>query len=353
MISFLFYHGAMRVAVSSCFGFNLKVIPLFFFVRVQRTQSVLRARCLAMSCRVGADLADEALRVCTVVLLLREEFSGEGEYDWVAGVSKKSPEVSSLLSGPFSFEKYSSSTWCWQPKSRTFDAVQIVRDRKLNHEEQDRTTLLYSRISTRMRRNSKDLRVFCAVVCLLNSKEFAGYLDEATQGKKHLRGSTILRLAREFDGIPFTDSFDVRSRRLPPELMAKRKTSRLNKVMRLETKREVNLRKESFPRQMVCIQNRCEYGGLLGKNAVALLTVVANQVAGSSRGCLPGPGAESGLRFVSGESSGIGGGGTCHGVLAEEFDAAALLYDALHDRWIGMQSMSCSSVLALRLVLDG
>eukprot|EP00973_Karenia_brevis_P022629 3114568-Karenia_brevis.AAC.1 len=45
----------------------------------------------------------------------------------------------------------------------------------------------------------------------INSREFAEHVEQETRGLNCIRGSRILKIAKEFRGEPFTDSFDVRS----------------------------------------------------------------------------------------------------------------------------------------------
>lgn len=153
-------------------------------------------------------------------------------------------------------------------------------------------------------------RVFCATVALINSREFADYLLQETAGKTNVRGSTILQLAQNCSGMCFTKSFDARSGRLTGEAQELRKMSRLEKITSVESKRTVNLQRPW--REKVCVSNAVSYGQLLGKNAVALLSMII-PTGGTieEEGCVPGPGAQSGLRFVSGRSLGMGGGSSC------------------------------------------
>ena len=52
------------------------------------------------------------------------------------------------------------------------------------------------------------------------------------------------------------------------------------------------------------------------------------------RGVLPGPGAQSGSRFINGKSLGVGAAPTAQGLLAEEFEETAVEYGQLRRRWL-------------------
>ena len=147
-----------------------------------------------------------------------------------------------------------------------------------------------------------------------------------------MRSGKLLQLAARFPGECFTRAFDRSTFHLPPEAKRKRRLSRVMKVIDLELSRDVNLKKPW--RRGVCIRNKKTYGGLLGKNAAAMLTVVVGPGRYKKEdGCLPGPGAKSGLAFVFGGTLGIRGDSFTAGVLAREYDETAEAYRELHGKW--------------------
>ena len=152
--------------------------------------------------------------------------------------------------------------------------------------------------------------------------------------KDHVRASALVQVAHDFDGEAFTDSFDVRSRRLGGVEKEHRKRKRLTCLLKTETSEKVNL--HASHRRKCMIKRRVAYGTLLGKNAYALLTLVVGSTGGLKLedGVLPGPGAQSGHRFVTGHSLGIGGASSSRGLLADEFDETLVTYKKLRLNWL-------------------
>ena len=238
------------------------------------------------------------------------------------------------------YQKYSNAVGQWESRTTQVDKMRILRERKLNYEENDACTLLNLDTGRRMSKHeSRHRRIFCATMSLVNSREFCQHVNEQTRGEENVKGSRIIQLAQEFTGEPFTDSFDKRSFYLGPSEKEDRKRSRLEAVLNTEGKCALTLKAgpSGVPfRRPFCIARSRAYGGLLGKNTVALFTLLlAEEPPGGFEkedGCVPGPGARSGLQFLKGRSLGMCGGSTCCGVLSDEFDDAVKDYKQLRTR---------------------
>lgn len=189
-----------------------------------------------MSCRAAAH---DALSLCTAVLACREEFPGEyRKLRSLLDAQDASRELKCFLQRPFVYEQYHPGTAAWQSRQRSVDVVEILETRKLNHEEEDRTTRLNLLTASRLRPKSLHYRVFCGVSALLNGRAVAEHLERATRGRANVRGSEIVRLADEVRAdVCFTDAFDVRTYRLPPAEKELRKMSRLLCCSRRRTTR--------------------------------------------------------------------------------------------------------------------
>ena len=75
------------------------------------------------------------------------------------------------------------------------------------------------------------------------------------------------------------------------------KLGRIEHALASEGKEAWHLLK--FDRNAFCVSRSHCYGDLLGKSMVALLIlVVRGGVIKKGKGCVPGPGARSGLQFV-------------------------------------------------------
>ena len=133
-----------------------------------------------------------------------------------------------------------------------------------------------------------------------------------------------MKLASEYDGECFSNSFDRRTFNLSPEHKRKRQYSRLGKVLGVEYGAGAHFDlKDAWHRKASIYRRR--YGSLLSKNCLALPTQLSGPRGQSqAEACLPGPGGHSGMRFVSGTLGGSLGGSSAPstaGVLADEFDA--------------------------------
>lgn len=181
-------------------------------------------------------------------------------------------------------------------------------------------------------RTSKDLRIFAGMLANLNSRCLIEHLDSQLSGVEQYKASQMCRIIYNFEGECFTNSFDVRTYNMPPQMKAARKLKRMARVLLTETKDEVNL-KENHRRKFM-IHRRLKYGSLIGKNAYANLTMIVK--TGGMKiepGVLAGPGAESGFRFISGQSLGCGTAPTTQGLLADMFDQTVAQYKTLRTRW--------------------
>ena len=285
-----------------------------------------------MSCR--ALHAQTALRVCTDALLAREEFSKE--YSWLEALKANDRACVSLkqyFNRTFDFEQYSLKTDSWEPRSKEVDILGLLTTRKLNHEEEDFCTKLLLEAANKLsERKSRDLRLLASLMAVLNSRELLLHIRDSTAGLPSVSIAKIFQLVKAYEGECFTSSFDVRTFNLAAAEKQSRKLKRMATVLRTESKNAVNL-KEPHRRSYV-IKRRLAYGTLLGKNAYANLTMIV-KTKGMLRepGVLPGPGAESGLRFVTGGSLGCGVLPTCQGLLANMYDAAVKDYKSLRTRW--------------------
>lgn len=253
-----------------------------------------------------------ALALCTDILVLREECgSKESEWDYerlraLRDNADVTPALKSLLLRDFRFQQYSIDKDEWEPHSAHVDVLKILEERKLNHEELDYSSRKLVLVSQRMDRHSVHQRILCSLVANWNSREFIEYLEMNTRGHKKMRSGRLLQLAGSFKGECFTSAFDRRTFFLPPEAKRRRRLSRAMKVINLELSRDVHLKRPW--RRSVCLRNKKTYGGLLGKNAVAMLTIVCGTGGYKKEdGCLPGPGAKSGQAFVSGGTLGMRG----------------------------------------------
>ena len=272
--------------------------------------------------------ADAAFRMCTGILLCREEFgskdSGLG-YNFLhrlVAQGNLTNACKKFFKFTFAYSKYDLRADDWKPNEKSVDVINILTEYKLNHEEQDYTSLLLKQVSSRCKGESVTRRVFAAVTGNINSRSFAEYLDLETSGMSAVRATKILRLAQAYTGPYFTDAFDKRSFYLPTGQQEARKRSRLLKVVRLELSREVPL-KQSGWRRRFCIQNKSTCGALIGKNIGASLTMNVG-TGGYSRndgGVIPGPGARSGYAFICGGVLGMQGDSNVNGILCKEYDA--------------------------------
>ena len=155
-------------------------------------------------------------------------------------------------------------------------------------------------------------------------------------GKRALNGSAFVRLATDYQGECLTDAFDVRTRNKSSADKMKVKTSRLSRILTVEGEDVVNF-KEPW-RKRFSINRARAYGSLLGKNTTALLTlVVPDGGLKKEEGCLPGPGAKSGHRFISGNSLGIDPSGLARGVLFDDYDASDGNYKRLRRRLLHVE----------------
>jgi len=283
---------------------------------------------------------DAALSLCCDILLCREEFSTEYVFlHRLYNNDKASKHVSRFFKHDVSFQKYTNELASWVNHKTSVDVLDVLKRRKLNHEEQDWTTKLLIEIGRRVSvRHNVHRRVFCATMCLMNSKDFATYVDAETKHESNIRGSRFIKLAHEFTGDVFTTSFDKRSHYLSPEKKLHRKHARLQSIMSCEQPDTMTL--QAPWRKTTCIKRSIRYGALLGKNTVALLTLLLDDLPPGATvkeaGCVPGPGAKSGLSFLQGNSLGMSGGSTCQGVLSDEFDAAVKSYKQLRRRLLGI-----------------
>ena len=74
----------------------------------------------------------------------------------------------------------------WVKQARQFNLLDIVTMRKLNHEETDASTRKLVDVSRRVNGNSKNWRIFCSVMSMINSREFLAYVGKETVGKNEL-----------------------------------------------------------------------------------------------------------------------------------------------------------------------
>ncbi len=91
------------------------------------------------------------------------------------------------------------------------------------------------------------------MIGLVNSREFAEHLDEQTLGRTTVGGSPLLRIARDFKGVPFTKSFDKCTYYLSASEQEKRKMSRLIMILQCEMGREVRYQRPGCRRRYVNI----------------------------------------------------------------------------------------------------
>ena len=248
-----------------------------------------------------------------------------------------SAHVTGFFKRVFAFQHFTTARTEWKDKVAEVDVLEILEHRKLNHEERDYVTTILRRVSERVRRNSYDQRVLAGIAASLNARAFAEHLDRETEGCKMVRAGRLLKIALLYKGKCFTDSFDCRTYYKSEAEQEEVKHVRLLRVSRLENDRDVSLRGAGVVwRMKTCIENRLAYGSLLGKNAVAYLTMFVKP-DGTRRGCLPGPGAMSGLRFWQGKSLGIGCCSTTAGVLAEQYEDAINDYEWVRGEWKALQ----------------
>ncbi|CAK0871488.1 unnamed protein product [Prorocentrum cordatum] len=253
-----------------------------------------------MSCRVAPPKKDDALALCVAVLACREEFPKKE--DWLrslASATDSSQQLRNFLNRSVAYEQYKPAAAEWESRATQVDAVNLLETRKLNREELDKTTVLNLKTAARVDGRSLHRRAFCAVVSLLNGAAVAEHLEASTRGKKNVKASEIIRLAEEVPAENcFTNAFDARAHSLPADKKEERKDSRPRQILLTETADAVHL-KEAGWKKRACIRRAVRYGGLLGKNAVALPTLaVPDGGCKKEQGCLPGPGARSGYSFL-------------------------------------------------------
>jgi hypothetical protein len=223
-------------------------------------------------------VSGSALRMCTSILLCREEFGhkeSEVSYSFLEnllGDVQTTGACKKLLEFDFHFERYNLASDVLQPCQENVVVPRVIQEWKLNRETEDYCSLLLKKIAGRIRGNCLNRRVFSAVTALLNSREFVEHLDAETEGCVAIGSSRILDIARDFHGPCFTDSFDKRTYYLPAAAQAARKKSRLLKIIERELSREDFDLKGQGWRKKYCIENKTAYGSLLGKNAGAILT---------------------------------------------------------------------------------
>ena len=124
--------------------------------------------------------------MCTGVLLCREG-GYDREYEPLQALASNpeaTEELRSFFLHKFEYEQYRTQTDTWQKKEAVVDKLQILRERKLNHEEKDGVTLILKQVASRMRWNNFDRRVLAGVAAVLNAREFAQHLEAQTRGGK-------------------------------------------------------------------------------------------------------------------------------------------------------------------------
>ena len=110
-----------------------------------------------MSCREKR--RGDALRLCTDILLCREEYAGKyEELRSLVGSSQVSAHVTGFFKRAFAFEQFTTARSEWEDKLAEVDVLDLLERRKLNHEEFDYVTTVLKRVSrnkTKKTRNKK------------------------------------------------------------------------------------------------------------------------------------------------------------------------------------------------------
>ena len=134
-----------------------------------------------MSCREKR--SGDALRLCTDILLCREEYAGKYvELRSLVESPKSSAKLNSFFKRAFAFEQFATARTEWEDKLAEVDVLDIVERRKLNHEEFDYVTTVLKRVSARVRNNSYDQRMLAGIAASLNARAFAEKLARQTEG---------------------------------------------------------------------------------------------------------------------------------------------------------------------------
>ena len=115
---------------------------------------------------VKEEVDGSAFRMCTGILLCREEFGrkdGELSYNFLADLLRTtglSNTCRNLLEFDFQFKKYNLEKDELAPRSEKVHVLTLLQTYKLNHETEDYCSLLLKQISGSLKRNALTLRFF-------------------------------------------------------------------------------------------------------------------------------------------------------------------------------------------------